>query len=177
MSPYPSCWLEGRMIFSNTLTDSSLTTKEICLNTRNHVNILMEDSKTQVILPLRIDAVVGKYYCRLCETSYPDLKRHVQCSECALFYCEGCVEEIINVGLNECPYCDTPFSECSIDINNAQSQSTLKNEFSPDVSFEKSKSIWTEDQIELLKYSLDNVFTTISKSIYPRTIIYLPPFQ
>ena len=151
------------MIFSNTLTDSSLTTKEICLNTRNHVNILMEDSKTQVILPLRIDAVVGKYYCRLCETSYPDLKRHVQCSECAQFYCEGCVEEIINVGLNECPYCDTPFSECSIDINNAQSQSTLKNEFSPDVSFEKSKSIWTEDQIELLKYSLDNVFTTISK--------------
>ncbi len=120
---------------------------------------------------------VGKYYCRLCETSHPDLRRHVQCPGCAQFYCEKCVEEIINVRRYQCPYCDTPLSEFPIKISDTQNQSTIRDRLSPEASTEKSTRIWTEDQVGLLKYSLENVFKTVPKEYLSKNYYLSTPYS
>jgi len=51
---------------------------------------------------------MGKYYCGMCETSHHDLIEKYQCERCARFFCMKSISEMLDVGKNGCPYCDSP---------------------------------------------------------------------
>jgi hypothetical protein len=52
---------------------------------------------------------MAKYYCGLCETSHHEHVEGASCPECGRKYCLDSLKQSFQAGVNQCPYCDTPF--------------------------------------------------------------------
>ena len=51
---------------------------------------------------------MAKYFCGLCDTSHHELEEGASCPECGRKYCLDSIKQSFQVGVNKCPYCDTP---------------------------------------------------------------------
>ncbi len=90
------------------------------IKSKNHSNKKCNSILNEVIILMETNGM-GKFYCSLCETSHHDLTNRGQCQTCARFFCESSIAEIISVGRNNCPYCDSPISSFKTLITNKTS--------------------------------------------------------